>query len=139
MVFFPERKGWKTFDSRTGTQNRGYLWSDFHKSCCTVKLTQPNRLGRAWEAAELRRKNFKDLHTLWYVCVRERNLLATQRAEFRRLRIELSPQLTGLMDKDRRVRAYLFRFRALSLITYHLGSKDDERYQTRVERATPRL
>ena len=104
-----------------------------------MKLTRLDPIGRAWEAAELRRKNFKDLHTLWYVCVRERNLLATQRAEFRRLRIELSPQLTGLMDKDRRVRTYLFGSRTVNLIIYHLGSQDDEGYQTCFERAPPRL
>ncbi|KAG8944536.1 54S ribosomal protein L4 mitochondrial [Tulasnella sp. 424] len=59
--------------------------------------------GRSWHAVELRRKSFKDLHTLWYVCLRERNLLATQRAEFRRLNIGLEGT-TNLMDKDKRVR-----------------------------------
>ncbi|KAG8886243.1 54S ribosomal protein L4 mitochondrial [Tulasnella sp. 331] len=58
--------------------------------------------GRAWHASELRRKSFKDLHILWYACLRERNLLATQMAEFRRL--DISVDLSNSKDKDRRVR-----------------------------------
>jgi large subunit ribosomal protein L47 len=43
--------------------------------------------GRAWTAPELRRKDLRDLHTLWYVVLRERNLLASQREEARRMGI----------------------------------------------------
>lgn len=58
--------------------------------------------GRAWEAAELRNKNFKDLHTLWYVALREKNLLATQREEARRMGVT-HPDLQVSKEKVRHV------------------------------------
>ncbi|KLO05541.1 MRP-L47-domain-containing protein [Schizopora paradoxa] len=75
------------------------LWAFFRKverdgkeEFETVERDVPGRTigSRAWNAFELRRKSFKDLHTLWYIVLRERNLLASQRAEAKRLEINVT-------------------------------------------------
>lgn len=38
-------------------------------------------LGRAWTVAELRERNWETLQQLWWVCVKERNRLATEKIE----------------------------------------------------------
>ena len=40
--------------------------------------------GRPWTAEELRRKSWEDLHVLWYKCLMERNIIATEALDARR-------------------------------------------------------
>ncbi len=61
---------------------------DFFEKGQSLPVCEPDKApvyGRAWKPDELRLKSFDDLHKLWFVLIKERNLLATQKAEAQRL------------------------------------------------------
>lgn len=60
--------------------------------------------GRAWTVEELRRKDFYDLHKLWWICVKERNRLSTEANE-----LERTSAGYGMYEVDERMKTVRLR------------------------------
>lgn len=83
--FFPETK------NALATPEEEYSHGMKHPSHSVIRLCMYHEAnntvtGRAWTIQELRQKSWDELHSLWWVCVRERNRLATSNYERNRLK-----------------------------------------------------
>lgn len=80
-VLDPEKRSKPTVDENHG------LWGFFNEQKTTLSTPEEDAShGRSWTVEELRRKSFEDLHALWWKCCKERNVIATQRNERKRVR-----------------------------------------------------
>ena len=74
---------------------------EFYDARHRSKAPEDGAAGRAWEACELRRKSFNDLHRLWWTLYKERNVLLTESARARRNGMRLKyPQRKAAVRKS---------------------------------------
>lgn len=84
------------------------LWQFFADKKFLRKFDELDTTSRPWSIPELRRKSFDDLHSLWYTCLKERNVLAR---ENHLLRTDIESNQDAYEQVSERVRTTMWRIR----------------------------
>lgn len=91
-------------------------------------------VGRPWSIKELRRKSYEDLHKLWYVLYKERNMLLTeQQLSRRRQLIFPQPERTRKVQKSMAAIKTVLGERKRIKVAQHLQSQIEKEMATEAD------
>jgi len=105
--------------------NRHPLEQLFREDESLIDENGKTPVGRAWKASELRLKSFEDLHGLWFVLLKERNMLETERMKAKKANAQMMNPA-----RLKKVRASMARLKTV------LGERSREYKAAQVQEST---